>query len=365
MVILPKVKTEHAACRLSGGRIRLGGLTYGTAAELTDPDGSVWTLLEGMDGTRTLDEIVARVLARHPDLPADDVRAAAEKIIMSGYVEDAGAPVPAELTDRDRRRYDRNRGYFRWMDLRPRRSSWEPQVALLRSSVTVVGLGGTGGQAALALAASGVGRLHCVDPDIVALSNLNRQLLYSESDLGRPKASAAVEALRRLNGDIEVSGAALRVTGVEDLMTLVADCDVLLLAADTPDGIKSWANRVCLATGTPWVAGGYEGPVVGASSFVPGQSPCWECMRLAEDERRLAQGEVREDIAGRAEVNAVGAPSAGISGYLAAHAVLGLLTGVAPLRPGRFHGVNLLRLGEPFVVDGERRPDCPACAQVA
>jgi molybdopterin/thiamine biosynthesis adenylyltransferase len=171
--------------------------------------------------------------------------------------------------------------------------------------------------------------------------------------------------LHRLNGDIEITGDSLRVTGVDDLLSLVSACDVLLLAADTPAEINSWANLACLATETPWVSAGYEGPVVGASSFVPGRSPCWECMRLAEDERRQALGQVRGDIAGLGEVNAVGAPSAGISGYLAAHAVLGLITGVAPLTAGRFHGVNLLRLGEPFVVEGERRPDCPACAQVA
>ena len=79
----------------------------------------------------------------------------------------------------------------------PRASSWDAQARLARSRVTVVGLGGSGAGAAAALAASGVGRLHCVDPDAVELSNLNRQVLYSEDDIGRPKVDAAVDAAAR------------------------------------------------------------------------------------------------------------------------------------------------------------------------
>lgn len=162
------------------------------------------------------------------------MRAAIAQLVESGYVEDAAAPDPAELTERDKDRYDRARRYFRWLDLAPRASTWEPQVALRRARVTVVGVGGTGGVAALALAASGVGRLHCVDPDVVELSNLSRQVIYTEDDIGVPKVGAALARLRKLNTDIAVSGQRLRIDSVTDVLPLAGSCDVLLLSADQP-----------------------------------------------------------------------------------------------------------------------------------
>lgn len=195
----PRIKPELAPYRISDGRVRIGGLTYGIGAEVKDPCGSVWTLLQSMDGSRSIAEIVQRVRQRHPNESADAVRGALQKFVDSGYVEDAGAPELTELTAQDRERYDRSLAYFRWLDRHPRTSSWDSQLALLRARVTVVGVGGTGGVVALALTASGVGRIHCVDSDVVELSNLNRQVLYTEQDLGRPKVEAAVDRLRKLN----------------------------------------------------------------------------------------------------------------------------------------------------------------------
>ncbi len=80
-----------------------------------------------------------------------------------------------------------------------------------------MGLGGTGSHAAWSLAAIGVGRLYCVDPDLVELSNLNRQLLYTEADVGRPKAPLAQARLSRITSDIVVSSARHRVTCEADL----------------------------------------------------------------------------------------------------------------------------------------------------
>ena len=65
------------------------------------------------------------------------------------------------------------------------------------------GVGGTGGAAARDLVASGVGHLHCVEPDVVELSNLNRQTLFREDDLGRPKLDAALAALREPQGRLQ------------------------------------------------------------------------------------------------------------------------------------------------------------------
>lgn len=364
----PRIKPEHAPYRIGGDRIRVGGATQGIASEVDDPTGAVWTLLSAMDGRRDVEQLVREVGERHPDVPGDAVRDGIRQLRELGHVEETGDADPPELTARDRARYDRSRRWFRWVDPVPGRSSWEPQVRLQQARVTIVGLGGTGGQAALALAASGVGRLHGVDPDVVELSNLNRQVLYDEADLGRFKADVAVSRLRRCNADIEVTADRHQVSTGAAMAALAEDCDVLVLAADDPPDLPVWANRAGLATGTPWVECGYHGPLVGVGVFVPGEpgAACFECLRADEEDRRAALGVRAGDAPDWAPAvgHAVAAPSAGISGLLAAHAALALLTGAPRLAAGRRYQVNLVALGQPggpAWVGGAPRPDCPAC----
>jgi molybdopterin-synthase adenylyltransferase len=363
----PRVKAEHAPYRMSGGRIRIGGASYGIAAEINDPGGFVWTLLQNMDGTRGVAEIVDQTAAAHPDQRPPVVRAALGQLVRAGYVEDAGAPDPAELSERDKQRYDRARGYYRWLDLTSRETTWEPQVRLGRARVTVVGIGGTGGVAALALAAAGVGRLHCVDPDIVELSNLSRQVIYTEDDIGVPKADAAVARLRQLNTDISVTAERRHIGSIDDVLPLARDCDVLLLSADQPPQVRVWTNRACLAAGRPWVDAGYHGPLVQVGVYVPGAGACWECLHDASREHQLAAGANPCDAAGRGEAvaGAVGAVPAGISGYLAAHQVIALVTGVPPATPGVIQAVNLAALDAPFTFADRPARGCPACGTAA
>jgi molybdopterin/thiamine biosynthesis adenylyltransferase len=356
----PRVKPEHAPFRTADDRIRLGSAVYGIAAEVIDRTGGVWTLLSAMDGTRSPNEIVDHVLVSHPDEKPSAVRAALDLFIDSGFVEDVGAPEPP-LSAREMQRYDRSRQFYRWVDPQPRASSWEPQLALRRARVIVVGLGGTGGTAALALAASGVGELHCVDGDQVELSNLNRQVLYREHDVGRAKADAAIERLRELNSDIRITGANRMIRCEEDLPPLVTGCDVFVLCADQPGQLRAWVNRACLVSGTPWVDAGYHGPIAMASAYLPGRGPCYECFWVAEFERQRELGIDRAYSTVRGGRNAVAAPAAGISGHLAAHAAIALVTGAPAITPGQLRGVNLVMPDHVFVLDDPWRPDCPAC----
>ncbi len=177
------------------GHIRIGSVVYGIGSEVTDPDGWVWTLVEAMDGTRDPSEIVTEVSVQHAELEvsAADIRQAMADLTEAGFVEDAGAAPPPGLSAPERERYSRGMTLLRWMDLRPRKSSWDPQARLRRARVLLIGVGGTGGAAARDLVASGVGALHCVDPDVVELSNLNRQTLYGEHDLGTPRSTPHLE----------------------------------------------------------------------------------------------------------------------------------------------------------------------------
>jgi molybdopterin/thiamine biosynthesis adenylyltransferase len=357
----PRVKPEHGLERTPDNHIRIGGAVYGVAAEVLDRTGAVWTMLQAADGTRSPDEIVAQVLLEHPAEQGDAVHAALDRLVDAGYLEDAAAPDPPALTAREKERYERSRQFFRWIDLNRRDSSWDPQVRLKRARVVVVGLGGTGGTAALALAATGVGRLHCVDSDAVELSNLNRQVMFEEADVGRSKVDVAVRRLRRLNSDIDVTGECTNVSGESDLRVLVRDCDVLLLCADRPGEIRAWANRVCLDTGTPWVDAGYHGPAVTAAVYIPGRGPCYECVWRGEWEQHNLVEPHRRYTVERDSSNAVTASSAGLSGHLAAHLATALIAGVAQVEPGQTQGINLAAVDPHILIRYPRHPRCPAC----
>ncbi|MFF3334985.1 HesA/MoeB/ThiF family protein [Streptomyces sp. NPDC002888] len=359
----PRIKFPHRPVRYGKEHVRIGGIVPGIRGDLVDRDGWVWALLELLDGSRTVDSVAAAMTKSFPHKPAHMVRAAIDDLVIAGYVEDADEP-PSGLDEVTEERYSRSRALFQWMDRSPHRSGWDAQVALGQASVVVIGLGGVGCTAALALALSGVGHLHCVDRDVVEWSNLNRQVLYAEADVGQPKADAAVRRLRSYNSAAEITGASLDIDAPATLRTLAADFDVVLLAADTPREIRSWTNRVCRETGTPWVHGGYHGPLVSVGLYRPGDGPCADC-GPAEERARLAALPERTEWPPGVDTTvpqAAGAVGAGCAGNLAAHAVISLITGVPALPANRQFGLNLLTLEEVSVpVPAAPSPWCVSC----
>ncbi|MGH7866141.1 MAG: hypothetical protein ACREP9_00590 [Candidatus Dormibacteraceae bacterium] len=126
----PRIKFEHRPVRFGEDRVRIGGRVYGIAAELTDPRGLVWALLEELDGSRSMDQVVLNLVHRFPEVSESEIRVGIDQIIGAGYVEDADDHVPADLTERDRERYGRSRAFFRWVDLTPRDTTWHAQLRL-------------------------------------------------------------------------------------------------------------------------------------------------------------------------------------------------------------------------------------------
>ncbi|TDE35361.1 ThiF family adenylyltransferase [Nonomuraea mesophila] len=351
---LPRVKPEHAPYRLGDGTIRLGGALHGIASEITDADGWAWTALTLMNGTRSPTEIASGLRSRFPVLTGEDAEDIVETLLSSGHVEEADPSPCQELTAQEKDRYSRSREYFRWVDLTPRDHGWEPQVRIKTARVLVLGLGGSGSHAAWALATAGVGRLHLVDPDVVELSNLNRQLLYTEADIGRPKTEVALERLRQTNSGVDVTVEKVMVNRSEQLASLVDGFDVLALCADRPrepHGIQTWANRACAKAGIPWVSGGYNGPLISVGVFGPG-GPCFECVRAGIPPQPGA------DYAWPGATSA----SAGLSGHLVAHDVLAFVTGTMTTPPGYFHGVTLLDPNGHVYARYASRPHCEVCS---
>jgi len=356
------VKPEHAPYRLSDSRVRIGGDVYGIASEIEDPNGLAWAALNLMDGTRTRHEIADALAARFPELSVATATGVVDALVRSGHIEDADSAAPAELTPREQERYLRNRDFFRWADVSPCGNPWIPQLRLKSARVVVIGLGGTGSHAAWSLAAAGVGHIHCVDPDTVELSNLNRQILYTEADIGRRKVDVALHRLSAVNSDVTITGECRRIDRREALVPLLADCDVLALCADEPRGdagLRRWANRACLAAGVPWVGGGYSGPLVTTCVTGPG-GPCFECLQHAAEQERRRKGQPKSVELGWPGVLAT---TAALSGQLVAQAVISLLTDIPAIAPGYLTGLNVIAPDQHFYVRPERRPDCPACSR--
>jgi adenylyltransferase/sulfurtransferase len=144
----------------------------------------------------------------------------------------------------------------------------EGQQKLLDARVLVVGAGALGSVASLYLAASGVGHIAVADFDTVDISNLQRQLTFTEADLGRPKAQVTAEKLRALNSEVEVE-AVNELLRPEAMRRLAPRFDLVIEGSDNPE-TKYMVTDLCAEIGKPCVLGGvaqYAGQVV---SCMPG-----------------------------------------------------------------------------------------------
>ncbi|MDR0790895.1 MAG: HesA/MoeB/ThiF family protein [Bacteroidales bacterium] len=138
----------------------------------------------------------------------------------------------------------------------------QAQENLKAASVLVVGLGGLGSVASLYLVAAGVGKVGLLDNDVVSLTNLQRQILYREDEVGKSKTERANESLKRLNSNVELPIFPVLLTN-ENAREVFADFDIII---DCTDNFKTRfvINDACVALGKPFVYGsisGYSGQV--------------------------------------------------------------------------------------------------------
>jgi molybdopterin-synthase adenylyltransferase len=226
----------------------------------------------------------------------------------------------------------------------------QEQARMRAASALVIGAGGLGSPALLYLAAAGIGRLTVCDFDSVDVTNLQRQVLFSSADVGRPKAEAAAERLTALNPETEVVPVSARLAG-DELATAVADADVVLDCCDN-FGTRFAVNAACVAARRPLVSGAairYEGQLAVFRADRDG-APCYRC--LWEEE---AEG--LENCRG----NGILGPVTGVIGSLMAVEAVKIASGCAPSADGRLLLYDA-REGSWRSLKIERDPACPVCA---
>ncbi|MFZ5722288.1 MAG: molybdopterin-synthase adenylyltransferase MoeB [Pseudomonadota bacterium] len=229
------------------------------------------------------------------------------------------------------------------------------QQALRAARVLIVGAGGLGSPATLYLAAAGVGALTVVDPDVVELSNLQRQIAHRTADVGRAKAERAAEAAAALNPQVTVRGIVARVDErwlqAELGTTAVPAFDCVLDCSDN-FAARAAVNRACHRTGVPLVSGAairMEGQLA-VFDFRHARTPCYACLygeTGGEDEACVRNG--------------VMAPLVGVIGAAQALAAIRLLAAYGDRAHGRLSLFDGLR-GEWRQLRVTADPACPVCA---
>jgi len=159
---------------------------------------------------------------------------------------------------------------------------YQGQLKLKQASVCVVGIGGLGNPIVTRLAAMGVGKIRIVDRDVIELSNLHRQTMFSEDDVGQVKVETAAKKLRKLNADIIIEELPVSINDYT-AFDVVDGCDVVIDALDSVNARYS-LNKACIEKKIPFVTGAAVGVTGQSFTILPNESACYYCLFPALDE---------------------------------------------------------------------------------
>ncbi|MDE2235352.1 MAG: molybdopterin-synthase adenylyltransferase MoeB [Gammaproteobacteria bacterium] len=225
------------------------------------------------------------------------------------------------------------------------------QEKLAHARVVIIGLGGLGSAAAIYLAVSGAGTLVLNDFDRVDVTNLQRQILYADADIGAEKTQAAARSLKLRNPECRLELIDSRMDQ-NQLLETVRSSDVVLDGSDN-FGTRYAVNRACMQANRPLISGAairFTGQITVFDIRDP-TSPCYACLYPESNE-------ALENCAS----NGILAPVAGFIGCFMAVEAIKLITGIGRPLTGRLLRLDA-RNGETSVSRLTRDPACPACGK--
>ncbi|UUM32510.1 molybdopterin-synthase adenylyltransferase MoeB [Vibrio japonicus] len=226
---------------------------------------------------------------------------------------------------------------------------FDGQEALKQSSILVLGAGGLGCASSQYLATAGVGKLTLIDDDVVELSNLQRQVLHHDADIGKKKVDSAAESLAQLNPYLEIATVDKRLSDIE-LKDLIAQHTLVLDASDNVE-TRNQLNKLCFELKTPLVSGAairMEGQVSVFTYQDPSQ-PCYQCLSTLFGNAALSCVEA-----------GVMAPVVGIVGAVQAMEAIKVIANYGTPKQGKILILDALTMSW-REMNLMKIPNCPVC----
>ncbi len=221
------------------------------------------------------------------------------------------------------------------------------QNKLSKTSVLIVGAGGLGSISSLYLAAAGIGNITIIDNDDVEITNLNRQILHNEASIGKPKTFSAAQRIKELNSSIKVYPIQKRLDS-DNIRSLIKGINIIIDATDNYK-TRQIINRISIENKLPWVFGGVQGFEGMVTSFIPGLTPCFECI-IPRPERS-------------AHTPGIIGPTAGIIASIQAMEAIKLILNIGKSLKNTLLKISGLDM-RIQTLTLSKNPDCPACSQI-
>lgn len=248
----------------------------------------------------------------------------------------------SELSSKDLDRYSRQ--------IMLEEIGYEGQLKLREARVCVVGVGGLGNPITTRLVAMGIGKLRIIDRDVIELSNLHRQTMFDESDVGQVKVEVAARKLKKLNPDVEIESLPISINDYTAL-DAIEGCDVVIDALDSVNA-RYALNKACVEKNIPFVTGAAVATQGQVFTILPKKSACYFCR---------FPGTLDEDSMPTCSIEGVHPSILSIVGGLEVSEAVRIITGKKPILLDHQLSIDLDNLTFEHTTTLPRQEDCPIC----
>ncbi|MBP1989598.1 HesA/MoeB/ThiF family protein [Paenibacillus eucommiae] len=326
--------------------------------EIPDSDGKIVAFLKLLDGNKRIEE-----LSKFLSISVAEIELGIRMLLKFRLLECLDSDKDKSVfSDSELLRYKNNLSYFSLYETESE-SRYTFQSRLKSTTVAIIGLGG-GSVIAAWLASMGVGKIIGIDYDIVEIGNLNRQMLYTEADVGRLKTDVVKERLHMLNSDTVVETIDQKVDSTESILKVLRGADIVVGAIDWPLLYGSrFVNTACLRENKPLFFAGLRHGSAFIHRILPYQTGCADCFwitSLRSNESTLSF--VNDVINGvhTPQINPAFAPNIALLTSLVGSEIAKYITKHSPIFPNPY---TRIRLHDTEISHHEvpRLLECPSC----
>ena len=259
---------------------------------------------------------------------------------VAGGSHDTGEGV-SDLSEKELDRYSRQ--------VMLEEIGYQGQLKLKQAKVCVVGVGGLGNPIVTRLAAMGVGNIRIVDRDVIELSNLHRQTMYDEDDVGQVKVEVAAKKLKKINPQVEIEVLPVSVNDYTAL-DVVDGCDVVIDALDSVDARYS-LNKACVKKNIPFVTGAAVGTTGQLFTVLPKKNACYFCQFPTLNEETMPT----------CSIEGVHPSILSVIGGIEVHEAVDVLLGKTPKSSEKFLSIDLAQFSFETTKMRPINEECSVC----